>query len=299
MTTEVKKIGRIRRGWEIAKSSWNIFRLEPGLIVIEVLSLLATIAILGLFMFGQWKAGIVDTTGDEYSVNFFSPAGLLLIALFYMVLYTSYSYFTGWFSHMVYQRLDGKDPTVLGSLKMANSKFIPLAKFGIITGLFNLVFEAIRSRTSFLGDLFSFVGQMAWAVVSIFAIPIIVTSKENIGPFDAVKQSTTLIKKTWGEGVVSQFGIGIVGMLAFLAYMGISIIVTVVLIGIGSTGLGVGAAIIGGIGLLTLVVAFGLLASIAQTSLFYYAKTGKAPEAFNKELLKQAMTPKKARKIFG
>ncbi len=38
---------------------------------------------------------------------------------------------------------------------------------------------------------------------------------------------------------------------------------------------------------------------IAKAVLYYYAATGEAPQQFDKQLLHEAFTAKKARKVFG
>ncbi len=293
-----KKIGRLTAGKKIISSSWKILKLEPGLIAVEVIAGIITILLAVLLLAGALLIGEYNAVDQSRSFTLGGPKYWALLVVFYVIAGAVYAFFTGWFSHIVYERLEGNNPTVLGSLRATMSKIAPLSVFGVINGLMNFIFEAIRNRTSFLGDLVSFVGQMAWSVASIFAVPIIVNRKEKIGPIAAVKESTKLIKKTWGEGVTSQFGIALVGMLIISGYM-LLFGTAASLFFILGTGPGIVAVVLSIMGVIVIGIVLSLISSIANTALYYYAETGKSPAEFDKELMRSAMTPKKARKIFG
>lgn len=298
-----KKIGRLKAGKKIISSSWKVFKLEPGLVAVEIISWIVGLILLLAFLAGFIALTVsisgVAGTVDEASMDLNDLRVYALLAFYYVISGSVHALFSGWFSHIVYQRLDGNDPTVRDSLKTTLSRFGPLSKFGVINGLMYLIFEAIRSRTSFLGDLVSFIGAFAWSVASIFAVPIIVNRKEKIGPITAVKESAGLIKKTWGEGVVSQFGIALVGTLLFVGYILLFAVIGGLAFSTMGSDFGIAAIIVGVLGASALIVLLSMLSSIAQTALYYYAQTGKSPAEFDKELMRSAMTPKKARKIFG
>lgn len=298
-TQTTKKIGRLTAGKKIISSSWKILKLEPGLIAVEVIAGITTILLAVLLLAGALLIGEYNAVDQSRSFTLGGPKYWALLVVFYVIAGAVYAFFTGWFSHIVYERLEGNNPTVLGSLRATMSKIAPLSVFGVINGLMNFIFEAIRNRTSFLGDLVSFVGQMAWSVASIFAVPIIVNRKEKIGPIAAVKESARLIKKTWGEGVVSQFGIALVGTLIILGYILLFGSIGALAFATLGSGFGVAAILLTIAGIIAIAVMLSMLSSIAQTALYYYAQTGKSPAEFDKELMRAAMTPKKARKIFG
>lgn len=49
---------------------------------------------------------------------------------------------------------------------------------------------------------------MAWSLATFLAVPVLVT--EDLGPMEALKRSSKLLKKTWGEQIVGGLSIGLV-----------------------------------------------------------------------------------------
>ena len=88
---------------------------------------------------------------------------------------------------------------------------------------------------------------MAWTLAAFLTVPVLVA--QDVGPVEAVKESAALLKRTWGEGLIGNGGIGLVGGLAAVAVM---------LAGLALTGFlakaGLGAAAIGVIALSVLAV---------------------------------------------
>ena len=51
--------GRISRGWVLSKQSWTVVRLRPALLVLPVLSLLAT-ALAAVILLGPWAFDVIN-----------------------------------------------------------------------------------------------------------------------------------------------------------------------------------------------------------------------------------------------
>ncbi len=92
-----------------------------------------------------------------------------------------------------------------------------------MTATVTMVLQAIEERFGIIGTIVARLVGLAWNLVTFLVVPILVL--EDLGVGDALKRSKDLFKKTWGENVIGQFGLGAVGMLASLPGL--------VLIGIG------------------------------------------------------------------
>jgi hypothetical protein len=123
-------------------------------------------------------------------------------------------------------------------------------------------------------------------------VPVLVT--RDVGAIDAVKESAHVFKKTWGEQVVGNAGIGLASFLLF-ALMTATAVPLIML-----------AASINGALVLPLVVSFAggyfflvlvttALKGIYSAALYRFATTGGAGEHFDAALMEQAFRPKKKR----
>ena len=58
---------------------------------------------------------------------------------------------------------------------------------------------------------------VAWSIATFLAVPVLVV--EGVGPIEAVKRSTQLLKKTWGEQIAGNLGIGAARAVAFVGWL--------------------------------------------------------------------------------
>jgi hypothetical protein len=295
---------RISRGWQLTKSSWQVLILDKELAALPLLSIITTalFVIVGgaLTVLGMMAYGAIISDG-----SFSAPGWVnaLLLVILYGGLTVIANYFSGAIIYGATERFNGGDPTVRSSLAGVRKKFRPLALFSLMMATVGLVLQAIEDRVPLAGKIAVWLVNASWSIANIFAIPVIVLSEKNVNPLEATKESVRIIRQVWGEGVVAQLGISVISALSLFAYTAIWLA-----LGFGAQAL-VGAAIpaiavivfltVAFVGLFALGLLFTALNSIAKAAVYHYAVTGTAPEMFNKDLLRAAMTPKKARKIFA
>jgi hypothetical protein len=231
----------------------------------------------------------------------------ILLAIYILISFIA-AFFGGAIVYATLERLNGGDPTVKGSIKAATKRWKPLFFFGAMIGTVGLIFDYLQNQANKLpfggaivAKILLSLGGFAWAVANFFSIPHIMTADKEITPIEATKRSVRTIKKVWGESAVANIGVGLVMFIVTIVY--ILIVATIAGFGfnLASPTL-LWVSIVGGAGVLGLMVislVAETLSSILKATIFYYAQTGKAPETFDKELLRTSLTPKKARKIFG
>ena len=110
---------------------------------------------------------------------------------------------------------------------------------------------------------------------------------DGFGVVDAMKEALRLFKKTWGENAVGSLSIGLV----FFAVgaVGFLLVLATLLLGNPVVFLAAGALFI------VLVAVLAILATAMQgifvVALYTYAKTGRVPAAFDRELVENAFAP--------
>lgn len=301
----VSRIGKVRRGWELVKASWRVLLLDKELLSLPLLGVLASILCLipfGVILVASATSGFRHMNG-EWHTHMGYWAILFYLAI-YIVLTTVSNFFSGAVVYGATQRFRGGDPTVRGSLAAVGRHFRPLLLFSILMATVGMALQAIEERVPFAGAIAVWLVNASWNVANFFAIPVIVLSDHQVHPLDATRESVQVVRKVWGEGVVAEAGINIIVVFALLAYMALTIG-----IGIGMSALFTAAHITAAwatplivaaiLGLIIITLVFSVLGGIIKAALYHYATTGESPLAFNQDLLRAAMTPKKARKIFG
>lgn len=294
-----KKVRHIKRGWLATKSAWTVFKLDKELSVFALIStvLVPIIGVIGFLV------GFIFLPGHKIDTNNFHPTpGTIAVWLSTLaVIYLLTTYASAAIIASALKRFRGGDPTIKDGLRSVKTRFGSLTLFALFNMGVGQGLQYIENRVPFAGKVLTFFAQMAWTVASIFAIPVIVDSNQPIGPIKAVKGSGGIIKKAWAEAAISQASVASIFFL--LAFMEIGISVAAIGLvnhnysGTSDTLTGIMAGVMGIILLVTIILATAL-SSIVKAAVYHYAITGETPEHFNRELMKQAFTAKKARKLF-
>jgi zinc transporter ZupT len=142
--------------------------------------------------------------------------------------------------------------------------------------------KIIESRSSRVGRFVAGLLGMAWSVTTYFVVPVLVV--EKAGPVDAFKRSTTILRRTWGEALVGNFGIGFIVFLVFLAALVPAVVGFL---------LGTAVTIVAGIAVtVVLLVLVSLVSSAANAilvgALYEYATADAPPAHFDEGLLRSA-----------
>jgi len=265
-------MGRISNTIALAKVSWRVLRKDRELLLIPVLSFLASIAVLALIWLPTLSA--IDTSALEGERE--DPGAVLLVVgiITAMALSIITVFFNGALVAGAHERLSGGDPTVRSAVGRAFSRLPGLLPWAILTGTVGLILQAVRERAGWLGRFVVNMVGMAWKTATFLVVPAIVI--DDHGAISGLKASAALLKRTWGENIAARVGFGLLGFVA---------IIPAVLV-VGATGALGGAALVLGIlvaipYLALVVVVLTALNAVFQTALYLYATTGSVPAGFD------------------
>ena len=180
------------------------------------------------------------------------------------------------------ERLEGGSPTLGSAFSKASSRGGSIVGWSVINSTVGLILSFIRENAGFLGAIATSLVGAAWNVVTWLAVPIIVV--EGVGPIEAIKKSVHLLKQTWGENLIAQVGLGIVGFLVMLPGLIVFGIVTVAMPLVGIPLLVVYLAVVGSI--------MAALGAIYRTALYRFAVGLPAGDTFREEALAGAFRTK-------
>jgi hypothetical protein len=276
-------MGRFESSLALAKASWNVLREEKQLTLLPLLSMIATLVIALSFLVPVGL--ILDSGTNGYDTS--NPAAWLIGFLGYLVLTFVVVFFNAALVYAADRHLARESVTIGEALKAASERAHVLLPWALVSATVSIVLRAIEERAGIVGQIVGAIAGVAWAVVTFLVLPILVI--EGIGPIAAVKRSGQLFKRTWGENLVLNGGIGLVAFLATIA--GAIPLALLIIAG--------GAIAVIGIALLVLwVVAVSLVAAtltgILQVALYRFATGSEAP-GFDNAQLRGTFRPRKPR----
>lgn len=279
---------RLSRSWALVKASASVLRQDKELLVFPLVSLVALGLVVAAFALPIFGLGVLDgLSGGGKAVE----AGAYLVAfLFYFSQYFVIFFFNSALVGAAMIRLDGGNPTLGDGMRIATSRIGAIAGYAFIAATVGMVLRAIQERVGFVGKIIVGMLGVGWAVATYLVVPVLVT--RSVGPLDAIKESAGLLRKTWGENVIGQVGLGLAFGLIFLGVIACS----VVLLGFAFATQSVVVIVIAGIVAILAVGITGLaqsaLAGIYAAALYRHASTGKPTPGFEPEALRLAFAPK-------
>lgn len=249
---------RLKRTWSLAQTSWSVLRQDRELLILPIISFIATLIAMASFLVPLVAAGPLTESGQMGA-----PEYAILFAM-YLVLSFITVYFQTALVCAAHERLSGGDPTLGSALAGANKHLPQILAWSALTATVSMILRVIEERAGFVGRLIAGLIGFAWTTATFLVVPTYVV--ENVGPIAAVKRSGALLKQTWGENLASQVGFGLLGFVAALP--GIALIALG--IAVGGPAL-VAAIVVGALWLGAVAVTLTAMNAIFQTALFHHA----------------------------
>ena len=275
----------IGRSWELAKGSFRVLRSDKELLIFPLLSFVALVIVsISFFLPFMWVGGITSAQSGDTNI-----ASYVVAFVFYVVSYTVTFFFQTALVGAAMIRLDGGDPTLGDGLRIAFARLPKIIVYAVIAATVGMILRWISERAGIVGQILGGVLGFAWSVATFLVVPVLVV--ENVGPFEAIKRSTAYLKRTWGEQLIGNVGIGLVfGLLTMLViFVGGALLfflfqasVTLGLIGV--------VALILLVGVLALIGS--ALSGIFTASVYRYATKGDGGSMFNNQVLATAFRQK-------
>jgi hypothetical protein len=280
---------RLSNSWNLAKASFAVLRADKELILFPLASAIATILVMIVFAVPMAVAGVFDKLANSNGPGIF---GYAMAFLFYLVMYFVVIFANSALVGAALIRLRGGDPTLRDGIQIAMDHVEQILGYALISATVGVILRALRERGGLLGQIVAWLGDIAWNLATYLVVPVLVV--ENIGPVDAIKRSTALLKKTWGEQIIGNFSIGLVfGLLAIAAVVVIGLPILFLAIASGSVilialGIGVVVLVVAGISLVG-----SALNGIYVAALYRYATENVVDDRyFTPELVQGAFRPK-------
>ena len=282
-------MGKISYTFSMMGASWEVLKKDKELLVFPLLSGICCILVIVSFALPLWMTGAVDQVQEwEKMTPLQKTADIAIMFLFYFCNYFVIIFFNSAIVACAVVRMRGGNPTLSTGLNAAMTRLPQILGWALVSATISVILRVIENTHKKAGRWIAAILGAAWAITTFLVVPVLVVEKK--GPIEAFKESTRLLKKTWGEQLIGNFGFGIVFFL--LGIPGIALLIFGIM---ALAGGGVGAALavlLIAAGILYIIL-LGLIQSalqvIFQAALYLYAKDGQASAGFNQNTLGNAM----------
>lgn len=273
--------------FELMKTSWGVLMKDKELLWFPVFSAIGVAIVVGLFFVIGSATGAIErlseteTAADGTPTSAIQAGDMVLAAIAFFLVYFVTIFFNAALVSAALERLRGGDPNVSSGFSHALAHIHTILGWAIIAASVGLILQLARAnQRNWFGRLLIDIVGGIWEFLTFFVVPILVS--QNVGPVGAIKESMSLVRKTWGRQITANFGFQIIYILAFLVA-----IIPAVLLGL--------IVPIAGIvtGLITVSIAFAVvqaLEGIFKAALYEYAM-GERPQEFDLRTLQTAYRP--------
>lgn len=282
--------GRFARSWSLMKASAEVLRSDKSLLMFPLASSICCLLVAASFLIpiiaAMVSAGHVVEHGQRMSAG-----GYVLLFLFYLAQYFVIIFFNTALAGTALARLRGEPASFGEGMAIARSRIVNIFGYALIAATVGLVLRALQERLGLIGRLVAGFLGLAWTVATFLVVPVL--ASQDVGPTEAISRSVELLKRTWGENIIGNAGIGVVfGLLMFIA-----IVLAACLIGgafaTQSITAIIAAIVIVAVGLTVLGLIQASLQGIYAAALYRYAEEGEVGYGFDQAMLEQAFKPKK------
>lgn len=280
---------RITNGWQLIKASFSVLKQDKELIVFPIVSAIATLILIISFAVPMFLSGVFEYMLSDIPGS--NIVGFIFLFLFYFLQYFIVVFSNSALVGAAMIRLGGGDPTVSDGFRAAFEHISGILGFAFVSATVGVALRMISERSGTLGRLVISLIGFAWNIATFLVVPILVI--EGVGPIESIKRSASLLKKTWGEQISGNVGIGLIFGLVTLGILAVGIPLSVISFINEIYWLGIAL-----IFLVILVISFislinGALNGIFIAAVYRYAVTGETGLYFSDTQIKGAFTAKK------
>jgi len=275
---------RISNGFAMARSSWHVIMTDKKLLWFPVVSGILFLLVSASFLIPlavlQHQGQLFDAKGH------FHVWVYPILFAFYFCNYFVMIFCNAALVSCTLLRFNGETPTLGDGLRAAMARLPQIAAWALLSATVGLLLKAVEQAHEKVGQFIASLLGTAWSIMTYFVVPILVV--EKVGPFDAVKRSMSLMKKTWGEALAGNVGMGF-----FLFLLALPIVLLLVLGFFLVTQpqmqvVGLIVIVAAGLAFLGYLAVSAAMHTIFMTAIYQFASSERVPEGFERDRMARA-----------
>ncbi len=273
------KIGKFAASKRIVIESWNILKHDREIMWFPVMSSILSFVIALVF------AGIVFfTTAGSVSGG---VAYYVIAFVYYLIMFFILNFFQAGVMIISHARFNGQDLGFKDGINGALSNSGKIFVWSLISATVGIILRIISDKSKIIGKIVAALLGAAWNIFTYFSLPSLIIGQKSIQ--DSFKESAAIIRKTWGEAIIVNFGVGLFfGIIIFAA------IIIGALLAVLSHNPFIALAVF--VLVFLFIIAISIISStlsiIFKLALYEYARTGVVPQGFSPEIVTNAIVRK-------
>jgi len=279
---------KLSNSWELVKASAAVLQADKELLLFPVISAVLSILVVVTFavpamLAGVFASGFPEATGIP-------AAGYAAVLLFYVVQYFVIFFCNTALVGAALIRLRGGDPTVADGFRIAASRAGDILGYALIAATVGMLLRAISERSGLLGRLVVGLLGLAWNLATFLVVPVLVV--EDVGPIEAIRQSASYLKRTWGEQIVGNLGMGLVFGLISLGTLAAGVVLLVAAAATESAALIIFVAVCLLLAFVAIALVSSALSGVYAAAVYRYAAEGQTGGFFTPAMVRSAFRRK-------
>src|SRR5215207_1479504 len=202
---------RLSNGWTISMNSFKVLKENKQLVLFPILSGISLMLILGSFVTVLLAAAGWD---PDQMPEFEGTSNILLLFLYYLVNYFIVVFFNTALVHCTRLYFRGEEVTIEKGLRFSLSRVGSIFAWAMFAATVGTILRLLEENAGWLGKIIISLLGVVWSIATFFVVPVI--AYENVGPLDAFKRSSQLMREKWGESLGAAFSFGLVQLIAVL-----------------------------------------------------------------------------------
>jgi len=279
---------RLSNSWDLVKASAAVLRADTELLLFPAISAVLSILVVVTFFVPAVLTGFI-VAGDG-GASAVTGGTYAFILLFYVVQYFVIFFCNTALVGAAMIRLRGGDPTVADGFRIAASRIQPILGYAVIAATVGLVLRAISERSGLLGRLVVGLIGLAWNLATFLVVPVLVV--EDVGPIEAIQQSAAYLKRTWGEQIAGNLGMGLFFGLIRLGTLAAGVALLLAAAATDSAFLIIFVAVCLLMAFVTIALVSSALSGIYAAAVYRYAAEGETGAFFTPAMVKGAFRRK-------
>lgn len=280
---------RISNGWRLLKESWAVLMTNKRLVVYPIVAGIAALIVVLIAAAGS--APIIGSSDTDALTNrqYATLAAVWIPA--YLVLTFIVNFCNAALIGSTLKGLEGERPTVSEGFAFARERLGPIFGYSVIAATVGLLLSLLRERGGIAGNIAAAIGGTAWGLITFLVIPVLVA--EKVSPVDGIKRSGSLLRRTWGEQIAGNIGVGLILFLIALVAGLIGAGITALFWEAGVEPVAVLTGMLTVLALVAIATVGTALKGIFSAALYRFATKGDTGTAFDDDLLRNAFVPAK------